>query len=571
MPGPTSQTTSQVDNQPPTSTLKASRVIPGLTAAPASTTSAAKRSRKKKTASTSAQTKSDQPSTITPATENVENASAPSAPVAVGGLGITLEPPSLTLNSHSTTTPVPSQPVSPVQQVQKRIRAATKKMQRIAGYETSSTPLNEDQKRAIASKPALEATVKELQDLLKILEEDELLDEQRINAVREEEERKVKGRVDAAIAAEQKNADSNLTFLLQFLHLYSLFNAATQAGESFAPVIMAPVLETATAQEVAAINSLFHQLANGPIAGGGGDAFQSIQSLASGAEAEVIPGVPFARIKEMVTQLTAPPATDISNPSSTEKNNLMFLQHSEVAEEPSIAANPAPAHLSVDPSSHSLTSSPNLSVDHVARNKALLETAQIVSADPNQENWNVNSAKEEAPQSSDWSKPTEMLSSDQAEVVARTIDWAEDVVVDADAVADAQVPAPDLTPAPPTFPSRGFRGNGGRGGYRGGPRGGPHHDGYRGGRGSGYRGGPPHRGGPGGYRGGGGGSGGGTWRPGPPDGPGNYRPRPEGDFPNNGYRGRGGPRGGGGGFHNRGPPNPSQSNYRPEPVAGNWN
>ncbi|KAH9811367.1 hypothetical protein DFH28DRAFT_983181 [Melampsora americana] len=565
MPGPTSQTTSQVENQPATSTLKADRVIPGLTAAPASTTSAAKRSRKKKTASTSGQIKSDQPSTVTPATHNVENASAPSAPVVVGGLGITLEPPSLTLNSHSTATPIPSQPVSPVQQVQKRIRAATKKMQRIAGYETSSTPLNEDQKRAIASKPALEATVRELQDLLKILEEDELLDEQRINAVREEEERKVKGRVDAAIAAEQKNADSNLTFLLQFLHLYSLFNAANQPA-SFVPVMMPPVLETATAQEVAAINALFHQLANGPIAGGGGDAFQSIQSLASGTDTEVIPGVQFARIKEMITQLTAPPAADTSNPSSTEKNHLMFLQHSEVAEEPSIAASPAPAHLSVNPSSHSLTSSPNLSVDHVARNKALLETAQIVSAEPNHaESWNVNPSKEEAPQSSEWSKPTEMLSSNQAEVVARTIDWAEEVDV------DAQAPAPDLTPAPPTFPSRGFRGNGGRGGFRGGPRGGPHHDGYRGGRSSGYRGGPPHRGGPGGFRGGGGGSGSGTWRPGPPDGPGNYRPRPEGDFPNNGYRGRGGPRGGGGGYHNRGPPNPSQSDYRPEPGPGNWN
>lgn len=43
--------------------------------------------------------------------------------------------------------------------------------QRIQGYaEADQATLNEDQKRAIASKPVLEATVKELQDVVKLLE-----------------------------------------------------------------------------------------------------------------------------------------------------------------------------------------------------------------------------------------------------------------------------------------------------------------------------------------------------------------------------------------------------------------
>lgn len=40
---------------------------------------------------------------------------------------------------------------------------------RIVTYQEKTEALNEDQKKAIASKPALEATVKELQELLVIL------------------------------------------------------------------------------------------------------------------------------------------------------------------------------------------------------------------------------------------------------------------------------------------------------------------------------------------------------------------------------------------------------------------
>jgi hypothetical protein len=62
---------------------------------------------------------------------------------------------------------------------------------------------------------------------------------------------------------EQKKAESNLTFLLQFLHLYSLVNSATRPTDSFAPPIVSPVIQNATAQELAAVNALFHRLADG--------------------------------------------------------------------------------------------------------------------------------------------------------------------------------------------------------------------------------------------------------------------------------------------------------------------
>ncbi|KAG0145592.1 hypothetical protein CROQUDRAFT_658516 [Cronartium quercuum f. sp. fusiforme G11] len=608
MAGLTTQSTatSAENPPPPTSTLNTNRVIPGLTSSqPPSSTSAAKR-RKKKTGTnnvTSSNPTSKIDESIPKSTNNAQsievqaNEQSNSSKI-TGGLGITIENiPNLNrstlINSLPTTTTttnattLPSQPVSPVQQVQKRIRAATKKLQRIAGYETSSGPLNEDQKRAIASKPALEATVKELQDLLKILEEDELLDELRIKAIREEEELKVQGRVDAAIASEQKNAESNLTFLLQFLHLYSLFNATTNSGESFVPpIILAPVLETATGQEVAAINSLFNRLANGPIAGGGGDAFQSIENIAKGAETDVIEGVSFARIKEMVLQLTAPPAEVTPSQSN---NNLKFLQQSEVVPTsvvepivPEKQPSPAVPTLKVTEASPAIALSRVSSsqqpegpipVDHVARNRQLLETAHIVTPEPTVANdWVKQPTSTENP--SEWSKPPEMLSTDQAEVVARTIDWAEDVQ-DVERAGQLEPQAqPEIQPesvpeqdeqAGRNFGGRGgYRGGGPRGGFRGGPRGGGNADGYRGGRGGGFRG-----GGGGGFRGarrGGGNSDG--WRPGPngtSEGPGNYRPR--GDYPNTGYRGRGAPGGprGGGGFNR-----PQSFHQDAVPMSGNW-
>ncbi|EFP76078.1 hypothetical protein PGTUg99_009411 [Puccinia graminis f. sp. tritici] len=611
MAGPT--TTDQP--VPPTSTTNTTRVIPGLSSQPPNNP-ASKRSRKKKTGSKVDDTTkavAPVPAIVDEPNELTEPAPAPviaSVPEPLNGLTPSAPPASASVS------------ISPVQQVQKRIRAATKKLQRIGGYESSTVPLNEDQKRAIASKPALEATVKELQDLLKILEEDEKLDELRIQAVREEEELKVQGRVDSAVLSEQKKAESNLTFLLQFLHLYSLVNSATRPTDSFAPPIVSPVIQNATAQELAAVNALFHRLADGPIAGGDGDAFDSINRFTQGHTGDVIEGVSFAKVKEMVIQLTASPAElapvaqiPPSNQdqlkveeevapvnSSAPLGNMMFLQQSEVlppvgstaGEDQTPAAVPDPS----PPTSHPVPIvEKEPIIDHVARNKQLLEQATIVTPEhlpSSMKDWTAGEQSQPSVQlqaapaaSQDWNTAPEHLSATQAEVVARTIDWAEDVQGQGEGQPNHL--ATNFTPAPPPPPPQshlpGDLGSGqlplgpphhhmnnprghfrGRGGYRGGPgmpRGGANHDGYRGGRGW-------YRGNPGGYRGGREGpppmemNG---WRPGPggpPEANGGYRPRA--DYPGGRYGGhRGGPRGGNA-FH-RPPPPPSQV-YHPEVAAG---
>ncbi|KNZ62802.1 uncharacterized protein VP01_1221g1 [Puccinia sorghi] len=671
MAGPT------VTDQPaPTATTNTARVIPGLSSQPPSN-AASKRSRKKKTGSKMV----DDATKAAPVTADEPNESVEPAPAAPVVIAPVPEP----LNGIAQPAPPVSASVSisPVQQVQKRIRAATKKLQRISGYESSTVPLNEDQKRAIASKPALEATVKELQDLLKILEvrqsfpitmlrlrrsfkgirlrtllhlrtqDDEKLDELRIQAVREEEELKVQGRVDSAVVSEQvrfprstshssKKAESSLTFLLQFLHLYSLVNSATRPAESFAPSHVSPVIQNATAQELAAVNALFHRLADGPIAGGDGDAFDSINRLTEGSASDVIEGVSckahsstdrkflwtqadlvlmtVAKIKEMVIQLTAspaelaPPSVQISAPhvipkveeesmpvnSSAPLASMMFLQQSEVM--PSMGSTatdidaPAPVHEPLPTSEPLPIVAQEPVVDHVARNKQLLEQATMITPDPlpsSVQDWPAGEQSQPSQVQTtptaphEWNNPPEHLSATQAEVVARTIDWAEDVQGQGD--GQNNHPASNFTPAPPqpshlagdltggqlplgpphhhmSNPRGHYRG---RGGYRGGPGmppGGGNHNGYRGGRGW-------YRGNPGGYRGGRDGpppmdmNGAGGWRPGaggPPEANGGYRPRA--DYQGGRYGGHRGGNRGGNAFHR--PPPPSSQVYHAEVAAG---
>lgn len=602
---PADQTTA-----PPTSTTNSARVIPGLSGSSQLhlSTSSAKRSRKKKVASV---IKSEELPQSSPAINDAplsraldihHEADKPN--------GISVSP----LNNNLPAT------VSPVQQVQKRIRAATKKLQRIAGYESSSVPLNDDQKRAIASKPALEATVKELQDLLKILEDDEKLDEARIQAIREEEEAKVQSRIESVISVEQTKAETKLTLLLQFLHLYSLFSGSSRSSNSFVPENFPPVVQNATSQDFAAVNALFFQLSNGPLVGGEGDAFERIEQFTRGSESEVIPGVTFARIKEMIIQLTAPPAELLSSNHSQNgqtassvfranesaamtqtdaPSHLMFLQQSDVLS-PSVVIENAPEVRSLNPPSlpppSQSKSDKAPTIDHVTRNKQLLEIAEVL--DPSQPHSDLSDWTQEASGQSpaalspvpvttkEWSSSKPHLSLEEAEVVSRTIDWAEEVQdvesknvtsgedftrpppPSAGASSAAQIEAPGSAPPPHQFnpAGRGYRGRGG--GYRGGPPGG---------RGAGHQGGRGwHRGGgggngPGGFRGRGGSShdmnGGGTWRHGaagsPMDGgQGGYRPRA--DYANSRYGQRGGPR-------NTVNSGPEQYTSQPEVVNGTWN
>ena len=110
----------------------------------------------------------------------------------------------------------------------------------------------------------------------------------------------------------QLNTQNDLTLLLQFLHLYSCFNPPSSG---IAPPILPPVVANATAQQHAAVHTLFHTLANGPLFGGAsatsageGDAVSQIKALQDGSKEEILEGVSFADLKQMILDLTAPPA-----------------------------------------------------------------------------------------------------------------------------------------------------------------------------------------------------------------------------------------------------------------------
>lgn len=104
----------------------------------------------------------------------------------------------------------------------------------------------------------------------------------------------------------QLNNQNELALLLQFLHLYSLFNPgqATQYNQSAVP----PVVANATALQHRAVHELFQNLANGPLVGSGDDAVSHIENLRTGSSKSVIEGVTFAEVKQMILDLTAGPA-----------------------------------------------------------------------------------------------------------------------------------------------------------------------------------------------------------------------------------------------------------------------
>ncbi|GAA5967899.1 hypothetical protein JCM11641_005803 [Rhodosporidiobolus odoratus] len=197
---------------------------------------------------------------------------------------------------------------SAVEVVMKRVRAATKKIQRIEGYESSKTPLNADQQRAVAGKPVLEAVIRELNEVLPILKAEEQEDEARNGRNAIVEEKKQAKAIEAALKASKADSQSNLVLLFQFLHLHSLFNPS-QA--SFAPPVLPPVIASATGQDAAAVRMLFDMFANGPLLGGNDDALEKLEKVKGAHEEELLPGVSFARVQQLIHGLTAP-AEDVS-------------------------------------------------------------------------------------------------------------------------------------------------------------------------------------------------------------------------------------------------------------------
>lgn len=136
------------------------------------------------------------------------------------------------------------------------------------------------------------------------------------------------GVASVGVASVQEAAQSKLVFLFQFLHLHSLVNPQQQMMMGgFAPAAELPaILESATAQEIAAVRYLADAFANGPLLGGGDDATEKLAHLYEGTKDEVLPGqgVPYERIRYLVHGLTAPPAsssaltTQVEGPETTQ-------------------------------------------------------------------------------------------------------------------------------------------------------------------------------------------------------------------------------------------------------------
>lgn len=85
----------------------------------------------------------------------------------------------------------------------------------------------------------------------------------------------------------QKQAQSDLTLLLQFFHLSNLFNPDT----GFNPPVLPAVVQNASGQEMAAVKTLAEAFINGPLLGGGDDAFERLVKLAKADTSDVVEGV----------------------------------------------------------------------------------------------------------------------------------------------------------------------------------------------------------------------------------------------------------------------------------------
>ncbi|KDE08858.1 hypothetical protein MVLG_00958 [Microbotryum lychnidis-dioicae p1A1 Lamole] len=234
---------------------------------------------------------------------------------------------------------------SAVEACQKRIRAANKKIQRIVTYEEKTEALNADQQRAVASKPALVAVAKELEELLVILKAEEAEDEARDQRNASLEEKRQARAVEAAVASAHSTTDSKLLILLQFLHLHGLY---TEQNTGFAPPVLPPIVANATGQEVAAVRMLKERFTSGPLLGGHGDAVEALDKIAAESSEEALPGVPYSRIKELIAGLTSTPA-DEPLAASNHRDNIFPESNAPAGPSDSVTAlvdgaTDAPAH-----------------------------------------------------------------------------------------------------------------------------------------------------------------------------------------------------------------------------------
>ncbi|CAO1615765.1 unnamed protein product [Parajaminaea phylloscopi] len=192
----------------------------------------------------------------------------------------------------------------------KRVKAITKKLQRISQYEDlPPNNLNEDQKKAIASKPTQQAILKELQEVAKALEQAD-----------KEREAELQAKAQAEAQAKQQDAlaedDNTWVILQQILRLFTLLHVP-QITPSFAPTASSTLLSSITGQEAAAIGQLYQDIierdirSSAPAAGDdtnlvASSAQHCLELVARGASEEILAGVTYARVQELIARLSGP-------------------------------------------------------------------------------------------------------------------------------------------------------------------------------------------------------------------------------------------------------------------------
>ncbi|KIK09725.1 hypothetical protein K443DRAFT_671049 [Laccaria amethystina LaAM-08-1] len=407
-------------------------------------------------------------------------------------------------STENPSTPLPEEEIllkpSPiVDLVHKRLKATSKKIQRIAGYAaTDSEKLNDDQKRIIKTLPALEAIQKELGEVKKAIEvhESELVHE--LAAKRVETEKAEKARIAQAVSAAEAKLVSKTADILNLLRL---------RGAEIPSFITDSVERTAI---YAATDALL------------GDDVERKHTVLNGFlfDTGKLDGISYSRITEITQLVLNPPRAPTPDepieeeqedpipaesnaetepevpvsevPNATTSNSFHFIQESELVEAPSLKE--SAEWVSVEPQEHNPeVVAPTIETEAVAVNGLVSEDSLTPAPAQATLNW---------ADSDDSGLPP--IADVQAEFKASGS--ATPAEVEAPEAVEPVVNGTNHVEAPHrqedddgfTTQARGGRGRGGRGGHRG--HGGHGGRGFRGGERGGYHG---HRGGDqGGFRGG---------------------------------------------------------------------
>lgn len=135
--------------------------------------------------------------------------------------------------------------------------------------------------------------------------------------------------------------DKRSSVLFQFLYLRSLFQPPSIP--TFAPPPMPEVVNKATAQDVAAVEKLFADLSGSTEVVPQGSKDVMVEKLASQSSEEILEGVAYSRIAELIEGLSSPVVEQKqeppAEPTKDTSGQILFMQESELANAEVIADN----------------------------------------------------------------------------------------------------------------------------------------------------------------------------------------------------------------------------------------